>query len=181
MLNPTSIDLTSLPSVPLSKYSQLPEISGIYFAIDSLNTVQYIGRAKNILSRWRGHHRKRELQKLDGVRISYLAISDTSLLNEVESALIEYFNPCLNGDTRNNRFKRPERKVNYRLDPRVKEAVSQTGRVAGRSENLQAEYFLKVGYLHDLGLNIFGLTEKQIIQKFEDVAPNVVEQEETED
>lgn len=42
-----ALDLSSLPSVPLSDRRNIPSIPGIYFAIDSLGVVQYIGRAKN--------------------------------------------------------------------------------------------------------------------------------------
>ncbi|MEH1922854.1 GIY-YIG nuclease family protein [Nostoc sp.] len=97
MINASNIDIDSLPSVYLTQTSRLPQISGVYLAIDSQGIVQYIGQSTNLLSRWRAHHRHKDLQKLDGVRICYLAISDISMLEEIERALIEYFNPYLNG------------------------------------------------------------------------------------
>ncbi|MBD2509001.1 hypothetical protein H6G91_17190 [Nostoc muscorum FACHB-395] len=78
---------------------------------------------------------------------------------------------------RNKREKREEWKVNYRLAPNVKLAVSKSADIAGRSENLQAEYLLKIGYLHTRGVNTYGMSDLQIVEKFEDVAPIVEEDE----
>ena len=51
-INAQTIDLMNLPSVPLEMKLQLPRTSGIYFAIDSSNKVQYIGKANNLRKRW---------------------------------------------------------------------------------------------------------------------------------
>lgn len=99
MITPESIDLKSLPSLPLQQKSKLPSKSGIYFAIDSFGSVQYIGLAKNIQHRWAGHHRYEELKQSDGVRIAYLLVSDVALLPEIEHALIAWFKPPLNKST----------------------------------------------------------------------------------
>ena len=61
MINPESIDLNSLSSLPLSDHSSLPGILGIYFAVDSLGSVQYIGRSVNLRQRWVNHHRHNQL------------------------------------------------------------------------------------------------------------------------
>lgn len=44
MIEPESINLLALPSLSLSRRGELPETSAIYFAIDSLDQIQYIGR-----------------------------------------------------------------------------------------------------------------------------------------
>lgn len=38
MINPSSLDLAALPSVCLSRRSELPEAPAIYFVIDSLES-----------------------------------------------------------------------------------------------------------------------------------------------
>lgn len=87
-----------LPSLPIKWKSALPKCSGIYFAIDAEGKVQYIGRSKNINQRWAssGHHRYERLVLVAGIRIAWMEICESSLLPEIESALIEWFCPPLN-------------------------------------------------------------------------------------
>lgn len=94
------IDLTKiqpdvLPSVALANRKQLPKCSSIYFAIAN-GRVQYIGRAKNMRTRWAKHHRYDELSLMDAARIAYMECP-ADLLDEIEEALISWFNPPLNG------------------------------------------------------------------------------------
>lgn len=97
MIDPNSIDLANLPTLPLEYKSLLPEVSCIYFAIDSLGTIQYIGQTTNLQQRWISHHRYHDVNACSGVRISYLYIDAPELLPEIESALIDWFKPVLNG------------------------------------------------------------------------------------
>ena len=95
MINPGTLDLSTLPSVPLESKSELPNKSAIYFAIDSLNNIQYIGKSVNLKQRWYGHHRLSQLDAIGNVRIAYLFM-DEDLLDSVEAALIDWFKPALN-------------------------------------------------------------------------------------
>ncbi len=99
MIDPKSLDLSVLPWMPLSAKTGLIDQPGIYFAIDSLDVVQYIGRSQGVRGRWQGHHRFGELSQMGGVRICYLAVEDKSLLPSVEQALIFWFQPPLNRET----------------------------------------------------------------------------------
>lgn len=96
MISPRSIDLNSLSSLSLEERKQLPKVSGVYFAIDSLGVVQYIGRSVNINKRWKKHHKLDQLEKQPGIKIAYLQIDEISLLPKIEEALINWFQPCLN-------------------------------------------------------------------------------------
>ena len=96
MINPETLDLSSLPSIPLTSRSDLPTQSAIYFAINSLGIIQYIGRTANLRQRWQSHHRFNQLSAMGEVRIAYLFL-DADLLPNVEEALIAWFKPCLNG------------------------------------------------------------------------------------
>ena len=56
--------ILNLPKVALEVKQLLPEYSGIYYVLDEVNTVWYIGKAKNIRKRWQGkaHHRIYQLE-----------------------------------------------------------------------------------------------------------------------
>ena len=93
MISPSTIDPLQLPSVALTDRKQLPQTPCIYFAIDAEDAVQYIGRSVNPRQRWQNHHRQAQLI---GCWIAYMQC-DEALLDEVETALIEWFSPALNG------------------------------------------------------------------------------------
>ncbi|MEA5578709.1 GIY-YIG nuclease family protein [Anabaena sp. UHCC 0451] len=57
MKNPTEINLASLPWLPLAAKTAFPKNPAIYFAIDSTDTIQYIGRSVNPRARWQNHHK----------------------------------------------------------------------------------------------------------------------------
>lgn len=94
--NPELMDVLSLPFVTLDALSMLPKIAGIYFAIDSSNKVQYIGRSENLNARWVGHHKLEDLNGMDDVKIAYFLVSSLKLLKPCEGMLIDFFDPPLN-------------------------------------------------------------------------------------
>jgi uncharacterized protein (DUF4415 family) len=96
MINPSDIRLDSLPWVPLNATNGFPEQPAVYFAIDSQDRIQYIGRSSNVRGRWKNHHRYEELAAIGGVKVVYLFIEAPELLPEIEAALIEWFDPPLN-------------------------------------------------------------------------------------
>ncbi len=96
-MNPSTIDPLALPSLPLLERRHLPKCPAIYFALEG-NKVLYIGRTNNLNQRWTIHHRWQQLQATHGeVRIAWLECSNISLLSSIEDALIEHFQPLLNG------------------------------------------------------------------------------------
>lgn len=94
--NPSEINPLTLPSVSLEDRRDLPADPCIYFAIDGQGVVQYVGRSVNPRNRWQRHHRRSQLEEMGGVRIAYVHV-DADLLEPVEAALIDWFNPPLNG------------------------------------------------------------------------------------
>lgn len=96
MIDPQSLDLKTLPWLPLEERSKLPKLTGIYFAVDSSDKAQYIGKATNLRSRWESHHKYEELSSIKDVRIAYLFIDAVELLTDIETSLIKWFNPPLN-------------------------------------------------------------------------------------
>lgn len=89
------IDVHNLPSLPLVNLSQLPKCSCIYFVMHN-SCIIYIGQTINLADRWTGHHKLSELTKLNDAVIAWLECSDQSLLVEIESAMIQHFQPELN-------------------------------------------------------------------------------------
>jgi hypothetical protein len=90
------LPLTLLPRLPLTQLKELPRISAIYFALAGTGEVLYIGKAKNLFQRWQVHHRKKQLGSFEGAFLAWLEVTDTSLLEQIEKALIESFAPRLN-------------------------------------------------------------------------------------
>lgn len=95
IIDPLTINLLALPSVPLEQRASLPTNPCVYIAVDNEEKAQYIGRSNNPRKRWQAHHRGIELALLGGIRIAYLE-SDANLLPEIERALITHFCPPLN-------------------------------------------------------------------------------------
>jgi hypothetical protein len=127
MINPSTINLLTLPSVPLEKRSLLPQTPCIYFAIDCQGVVQYIGRSVNPRARWVLHHKYVELKEISGVRISYLDIDDSSLLPQIEAALIAWFNPPLNQTKNSNPLGSGMLGLRLRVGKRAEEIAVELG------------------------------------------------------
>lgn len=94
-MNTVSIPL-NLPSVPLLERHNLPSCQSIYFVLED-GQVLYIGRTVNLNQRWAVHHILPQLKMRKGeVRIAWLECSVAELLPEIETGLIEHFQPLLN-------------------------------------------------------------------------------------
>ncbi|WP_319419096.1 GIY-YIG nuclease family protein [Pleurocapsa sp. FMAR1] len=52
-----NFSLDKLPSTKLLNKDQLPQKSGIYFAVDEKKRLLYVGKAQNLYKRWLNHHR----------------------------------------------------------------------------------------------------------------------------
>jgi excinuclease UvrABC nuclease subunit len=95
--------ILNLDKVELNNINFLPEYSGIYYVLDSHQTVWYIGRSRNIRKRWNGdkpHHRYEQflllsLEEQKQFFIYYHAITKNRL-NKQERLSIEKYQPILN-------------------------------------------------------------------------------------
>lgn len=65
--------------------------------------------------------------------------------------------------------------VTFRFDPLVKLSLGEIAGLSERSENQQAEFSLKIAYLHAKGLNIYGMSDIQISQKFDEMTAHLQE------
>ena len=96
MIDPDSINLSLLPSIPLARRKELPELPPIYFVMDSQGEICYIGQTKNLYKRLIRHHHLPSFKNLPNAKVAYLKISDINLLTKIEKVLIDYFRPSLN-------------------------------------------------------------------------------------
>lgn len=96
MIDPSKIDFSVLPWLPLEEKAAFPRQPAIYFAIDASGIVQYIGRSTNPKVRWQQHHKFEDLQKVGFIKIAYLFIDLPDILPVIEAALISWFKPPLN-------------------------------------------------------------------------------------
>lgn len=90
-----SIIITDLPSVLLKDRNNLPDTPGVYF-IESRNSILYVGMSENSLhQRFVQHHRTHQIESqfVDPKIYFYTASEDS--VRELESALIQRFNPLL--------------------------------------------------------------------------------------
>ena len=90
-----NINLTDLPYVLIADKNNLPDTPGVYL-VESRNAILYIGMTESSLSfRWRQHHRAHQVEsQFVDPRIYYYVCSEDSA-RELESALIQKFNPLL--------------------------------------------------------------------------------------
>ncbi|MEM6403432.1 MAG: GIY-YIG nuclease family protein [Cyanobacteria bacterium P01_D01_bin.116] len=103
-MNVAKINPLDLPSLPLIERLHLPKCSAVYFVMQH-ERVLYIGRTINLAQRWATHQKWSYLIKLDTpVRIAWLECSDKNLLVQIEKALIQEFEPELNGKNCNPNY-----------------------------------------------------------------------------
>lgn len=94
-----SVSVPKLPYVELQNKINLPAASGIYFVIDSSQTVLYIGKAAGkggLKGRWKQHHKYSSVESLENIKIYYFVL-DAVYTHEAEKLFIRRFNPILNG------------------------------------------------------------------------------------
>lgn len=95
-INPYNIDLENLSLLALEQRIGLPKCQGIYLVLSEQKEVLYIGRSKNIHSRWKSHERYQHLRELPGVSIAWIEVNNDFLFRCIERALIEFFKPKFN-------------------------------------------------------------------------------------
>lgn len=134
-----AVNPLALPFVLLEQRSQLPATPAIYFAINAIGTIQYIGRSTNLQERWINHHRYSQLFDMGNVKIAWLDVSEPSLLPEIEKALIDWFQPRLNGSVCQLDGKP---RITISLPPDVHQELSERASREGRSTSNLAAFLL---------------------------------------
>jgi hypothetical protein len=95
MIDPAALKLESLPWMPLSAKTGLVDQPGVYFAIDSCDVIQYVGRSVGVRGRWKRHHRYKDILEAGVIKICFLACSAEEL-PYCEAEMIVFFSPPLN-------------------------------------------------------------------------------------
>lgn len=94
------LNFIELSSVSLAEKNNLPKRAGIYFVINQNQEVLYIGRAINLLFRWRDHHRFKQLCDLSinqEICICWWECSpESNTLISAEKYYINLYKPLLN-------------------------------------------------------------------------------------
>jgi hypothetical protein len=90
-----SIKVDDLPYVKFADLESLPEISAVYFAVSMAGEILYVGKTINLKTRWRNHHRHKQLVRLWCEKIAWLEYDAADLL-EHEYRMIHIFRPILN-------------------------------------------------------------------------------------
>lgn len=108
MLDPESIDIYSLPWLPIELHLTFPNATAIYFAIDSEERLQYLGKTLSLKYRWRQHHKYQALVESDVKKVAFYFpnfYQSTSIkrseLARLEKGCIAWFKPPLNDKCRN--------------------------------------------------------------------------------
>ena len=94
----TQIKPSELSWVPINERDELPEQSGIYFVLDNLDTIHYIGMSVNLRNRWYSnrHHRQADFDLIEGGKIAYISSLPKHYLKDMEATFIKTFVPSLN-------------------------------------------------------------------------------------
>ncbi|MGK7939384.1 MAG: GIY-YIG nuclease family protein [Crocosphaera sp.] len=95
LLNITELNPFEFESVTLEDKNDLPPSSGIYFVIDT-DKIYYIGMSKNLRNRWYSHHRQKDLNVYENLKISYIDSLPVHYLKSIETIFIKHFKPKLN-------------------------------------------------------------------------------------
>ena len=90
------IEIVKLATAPLSHTKALPDLAGVYFAIDTAHRVWYIGLADSIRERLSIHDRLADFRAKGVTSIAWQAESDAKRRRQLEKELIEFFHPPLN-------------------------------------------------------------------------------------
>ncbi|MDX2257080.1 MAG: GIY-YIG nuclease family protein [Pseudanabaenaceae cyanobacterium bins.39] len=94
------LNIWRLPSKPITKLKELPQEAGVYY-IMALGIVMYVGKAKNLRSRWNAsHHRYQQFKILHPFGRLHYRILSHNKISTYEKAEIAKFKPKWNGTAR---------------------------------------------------------------------------------
>ena len=87
--------ISTLPSLAFEYRQDLPPIPALYFALNSQREIVYIGETENLRTRWKSHHRARQMSA-GGYRIHWMEMADADQRQSSERRAIAYFRPQWN-------------------------------------------------------------------------------------
>ncbi|BAZ36703.1 XRE family transcriptional regulator (plasmid) [Calothrix sp. NIES-4101] len=132
------VDPLTLPSLPLGERKQLPSCPAIYFVMES-DRILYIGKTINLAQRLAVHSRQKQFASFGAIHIAWHECSDIDMLGQIETALIKYFKPLLNGTKNPDASKR----VNLTLPNLVYKELQAWAEYQGRPTANLAAYLVE--------------------------------------
>lgn len=93
-----SLNLETLPSMPLADRAAFPNERVVYFAVTGDGTVLYVGQTSSLSRRWLAHGKEWELVNAGCSRVAWLRSEGD--LRTLETAFVKRFRPPLNAGRR---------------------------------------------------------------------------------
>ena len=90
------IDVRSLPSVAFEHRHALPDLMAVYVVVGESANIWYVGSTASLRTRWKSHHRRFQMKRVDRARIHWCQVDDPSALRETEAEWINRLEPSLN-------------------------------------------------------------------------------------
>lgn len=92
----TELDFSNLPFVSINDKNQLPSVSAVYIVFGLDKDCLYVGKAKNLKTRWANHHRFGMCVE-NGAQIISWITAEESELPKLEQGIMLELRPLLNG------------------------------------------------------------------------------------
>lgn len=92
------MNILNVSSLPLQEKDSLPHVRAIYFVFSQYRKLLYVGKAEDLRSRWKNHHRFSQFN-YSGTRIAWIEFDSETDLMFVESLFISAFLPSLNNSS----------------------------------------------------------------------------------
>lgn len=143
--NPATLDIASLPSLPLSERKTLPQRSGYYFVLSDDEKIIYIGMTRDLRVRWYSHNKHKQMVEHGAARIAYLIVERGMLFIHNEMALIQHYDPPLN-QIRNTHKPGSDTRFIIELPKNIDDALRQDARKHGMSRKAFVEQLLTERY-----------------------------------
>lgn len=93
-VDPQRLDVLTLPSIEFFSRKRLPPVPAIYFVMDSLQYVRYIGQTNCLKKRWNGPNKPFNPEFV--ARISWLVVEQDEERRILERRFIRRFQPSHN-------------------------------------------------------------------------------------
>jgi hypothetical protein len=96
MITLKTINISDLPSLPLSRNAELPAVPAVYLAIDE-GVVLYVGESSKLSQRWRCHEMRLHIPNWERCQIAWLEVPERRERLRIEAWLKKKYRPQLNG------------------------------------------------------------------------------------
>lgn len=104
---------------------ELPETAAVYLVLDG-ERVLYVGATKDLMQRWKVHHRLKQFKAIAvSPKIAWVEVKNLTLLPDIETALIQYFQPELNYQVIPSKLRSGPKRMTISVDDDVYEILEK--------------------------------------------------------